>query len=238
VLITDLQENMKYTWFPKESDYYIVCGTEQAYRQALRKPHPPELTFHTSGLLVHPKFYELPPFDIAAERERLGLQVDWPTGCMMYGGTGSPRMAQLAQALCYIDRAYQMIFLCGHNQTLADELAGLRLPYPHVIRTYTPDVPYYFALSDFLVSKPGPGTINEALVMNLRLVIDCRCVLPQERYNVKWVQECQVGLLFKNLRSFRQALRQVIASGARHPEPPRNRAIFEIPSILERVLAS
>ena len=238
VLLTDLQENMKYSWFPKETDYYIACGTEQAYHQALHKPHPSELTFRTSGMIVHPKFYDLPSLDIATERERLVLRADLPTGCMMYGGSGSPRMLQLAQELCKLDHRCQMIFLCGRNQALADELAGLRLPYPHVIRTYTPDVPYYFALSDFFISKPGPGAISEALVMNLRLVVDCQCVLPQERYNVKWVQEHQVGQPFKNIRSFRQAIRQVIAPGAPNSDPPRNRAIFEIPGILERILSA
>lgn len=242
VIITDFQEMMKYTWFPKMTDYYIVCGTEPAYWEILNKPHPPELTFQTSGLLVHPKFYDLPPLDIAKERQQLGLRPDLPTGCMMYGGSGSPRMKQLAQVLQSIDRKCQMIFLCGRNQALADELTKLHLPYPHVIRTYTPDVPYYFTLSDFLVSKPGPGTICEALVMNLRLVVDCQHVLPQERYNVKWVQKHQVGQPFKNLRSFRQAMQQVLdsniaTSDSRNSGKPQNQAIFEIPGIIERMLS-
>lgn len=243
VLITDLQESMKYSWFPKQNDYYAVCGTEQSYRQVLSKPHPSELTFRTSGLIVHPKFYDLPPLDSGKERRQLGLRPHLPTGCMMYGGFGSGRMAELAKALHSIDLPCQIIFLCGRNQSLADELAGLRLSYPHVIRTYTPDVPYYFALSDFLISKPGPGTISEALVMNLRLVVDCQHVLPQERHNVTWVQEQGVGLPFKSLRTFRQTIRQVLDSGRDTPQPhnsglPRNRAIFEIPDILERIFSS
>ncbi len=243
VLITDLQESMKYSWFPRNVDYYAICGTKRAYRQALRKPHPSELTFRTSGLIVHPKFYDLPPLDRAKERQKLELLPDLPTGCMMYGGFGSMRMTDLAKTLQDGEPRCQMIFLCGRNEAVAHELAALKLNYPHVIRTYTPDVPYYFAISDFLVSKPGPGTISEALVMNLRLVVDCQHVLPQERYNVKWVQQQQIGASFKSLRSFEQAIRQVIDTvrgtpASQNPGKPRNRAIFEIPNILEHILSS
>lgn len=105
----------------------------------------------------------------------------------MYGGAGNARMMALAQALQNITPTFQMIFLCGRNHRLAAEFAALKLTYPYIIRAYTPDVPYYFALSDFLISKPGPATISEALVMNLPLLLDCQHILPQERSNVQWV---------------------------------------------------
>lgn len=47
VVITDFMESMKYTWFPKEKDYYLVCGTPESYAGALAKPHPPAMVFKT-----------------------------------------------------------------------------------------------------------------------------------------------------------------------------------------------
>ena len=121
-------------------------------------------------------------------------------------------------------------------------LARLNLPYPHLIQTYTTEVPYYFALSDFLVCKPGPGTISEALVSGLSLLVDGHRVLPQERYNLAWIREHRLGLSFKGPDGFRQGVRELLDSGvgagdgpSRRPEP-ENRAIFEMPGIIQRIL--
>lgn len=241
VVITDLDEKIREVWFPREQDYYIVCGSERTYRQALAKPHPPQRVFQTSGQLVHPEFYRPPPADPAAERRKQGLRPHRVTGCIMYGSAGSRRMVQLAQAVRGVDRKFQMIFLCGHNQTLADDLKALELPYPHLILTYTTEVQYYFRLSDFLVSKPGPGTVSEALVTGLTLLVDNKFVLPQERYNVKWIKQNRLGLSFRNMDDFRRAV-EVLTAGeaAGHRRPPgvgqENRAIFEIPAIIDGIL--
>jgi 1,2-diacylglycerol 3-beta-galactosyltransferase len=96
--------------------------------------------------------------------------------------------------------------------------------------------------ADFLIGKPGPGSIAEAMVRKLPVLIECNAwTLPQERYNAEWVAEKRVGIV---LRSFRE-----VVSGAQRMLDPaamaefrknvgalENRAIFEIPEILDRLL--
>ena len=242
-VMTDFQEEMRGVWFPREKDYYIACGSERAYRQALSKPHPRELTFRISGAPVHPSFYDQPPLDPVHERVKLGLHPDRPTGCMMYGSAGSPRMALLAQALRGVERKCQMIFLCGRNQKLADVLVRSNLPYPHLIRTYTTEIPYFFALSDFLVCKPGPGTISEAQASGLPLLVDRRNVLPQERYNLTWLREKHLGLSFESVQEFKQGVEDLLAGnacpgrGPRRTGAPENRAIFELSAVIQDILS-
>ena len=241
VVMTDLEEKMKHAWFPADKDYYIACGSEKAYRQAL-KSHPQHLVFHTSGLIVRPDFYDQTAIDPAAERTALGLLPDWPTGCMMYGAAGSKRMIELARALQQANQKCQMIFLCGHNQVLADTISGMNLPYPHRILTYTTEIPYYFSLSDFLVCKPGPGTISEALVSRLTLLLDRRNVLPQERYNLKWILENKLGLAFGSTMDFQHVVRKILSrriqgdSRPSAPEIPENRGIFEMSRIIQKII--
>ena len=66
--------------------------------------------------------------------------------------------------------------------------------------------------------------------------------LPQERYNADWVKEQGVGI---SLRSFRReitgAVRKMLDSERRcefvkHVEQQKNRAVFEIPEILGKIL--
>jgi 1,2-diacylglycerol 3-beta-galactosyltransferase len=80
------------------------------------------------------------------------------------------------------------------------------------------------------------------MVRKLPVLIECNAwTLPQERYNAAWVAEKRVGIV---LGSFRQ-----VVSGVQHMLEPtalaefrknvaalENRAIFEIPEILDKLL--
>jgi 1,2-diacylglycerol 3-beta-galactosyltransferase len=209
----------------------------------LAKPHPQELVFQLSGLPIHPAFYENHAHDRNASRLEVGLQPELFTGLMMYGTAGSKRMLQLARTLEDLDCCIQMIYFCGHNPDLAEQLSSLHLSYPHLILTYTDKVPAYFSLADFLICKPGPGSISEAQVSNLALLIDCQNVLPQERYNLKWVQEHLTGCFFKDVESFSTAIHSLHALFQKRALPHAmesaspNRAIFEISAIIQRIVS-
>lgn len=241
VVMTDLQESLKYSWLPMEKDYFVVCGTERAHRQALKKPHPPQRVFRTNGLIVHPDFHDFAPIDVAMERRRMGLDPQRPTGCVMYGGNGSEQMLRIAQAIGRMRRRLQMIFLCGHNHALAAALSRQALPYPHVIRTFTSEVPRYFHVSDVLVGKPGPGSISEALVSGIRPLVDVKEMLPQERYNVQWLNQQRRGAAFRSMAELVRLLGDLPdrAPGVRRPVRRLDRgmgAVFEIPRIVAAVL--
>ena len=106
---------------------------------------------------------------------------------------------------------------------------------------FTPEVARYMQLADFFIGKPGPGSLSEAVQMGLPvIVVRNRYTLPQERYNAEWVREQGVGLvcgsfakigattneLIRGLDGYQAATRRV-----------RNRAVFEVPAILRRILA-
>ncbi len=244
VVLTDFCEPQKYVWFPRGDDYDIACGTEAAYQATLNKPHAAEKILQTSGLIVHPKFYAPACSNIAEERESLGLNPDLTTGCMLYGGMGSWHMLELAQALANLETTtpIQMIFLCGHNQALASALADLSLPYPHFICGYTQRVPYFMQLADFFIGKPGPGSVSEALLMGLPLLLDRKNLLLQEKYNLTWVKQHQVGFDFNGVREFRKVAQQFLMPETLRKlqqqvsQLPKNRALFEVTPLIERLL--
>ena len=66
---------------------------------------------------------------------------------------------------------------------------------------FTSEIPYYMHLSDFFVGKPGPGSISEAMHMQLPVVVERNAwTLPQERYNTDWIREMQVGVVLPSFR--------------------------------------
>ena len=136
----------------------------------------------------------------------------------------------------------QFIFICGKNQKLAERLRRLPTTFPKYVEGFTSEIPYYMHLSDFFVGKPGPGSISEALAMHLPVIVECNAwTLPQERYNTEWVREKDVGVVLKSFREIDGAVRQLLepANLARFRSNAAgitNRAVFEIPDILDGVL--
>jgi 1,2-diacylglycerol 3-beta-galactosyltransferase len=240
-VLTDLADYPPHFWIERQRQYFI-CGTDKALAQALALGHPRERVFRVSGMILRPDFHETPAIDRAAGRRRLGLDPDRPTGLVLFGGYGSGAMIDIARRVARCQRPVQLIFICGRNDALARRLRSLDLPYPRWVEGFTGEVPHYMRLADVFIGKPGPGSISEALLMRLPVIIECNAwTLPQERYNAEWVREAEVGMVLSSLRRIDQALDRLLAPATldrfrANVAALDNRAVFEIPKILERLL--
>lgn len=241
VLMTDWAEMNRHVWFPKGDRYYGISGTDVGQRQLARYRLPADRRFAMSGLLTRAAFLEERPADIAGARRALGLDPDRPVVCMLYGGYGSGRMLEIAEALRADPPRAQLVFLCGRNQPLADAIAAAGLPFPILVQGFTREVHRYMAVSDVFVGKTGPLSVSEALAFGLPLLIDRANVLPQEHAVLRWIAATGSGRVFSTPRQFADALRDLLARGtsARNPDsasPNGNRAAREMPSIIAEIV--
>ena len=98
-------------------------------------------------------------------------------------------------------------------------------------------------LADYVIGKPGPGSISEAVVMRLPVIVERNAwTLPQERYNADWIREQGVGLVLPDFRGIAAAVDRLLDPGQYEKFRAAtarldNRAVFEIPEILERILS-
>jgi glycosyl transferase family 28/monogalactosyldiacylglycerol (MGDG) synthase len=238
-ILTDLADYPPHFWIERESQY-LICGTQKAVDQAHASGHKDTHVFRTSGMILHPKFYETRDLDRDAERKRLKLNPSLPAGLMLFGGQGSAEMLPIAQKLSHV----QMIAICGKNEELAAKLRRLERLQPMFVVGFTTDVPYYMRLSDFFIGKPGPASISEALAIGLPVIVERNSrTLPQERYNADWIVERQLGLVLNNFRDIDKVVKELLDYDSYihfrvAAQNLKNRAVFEIPDILERILAT
>jgi hypothetical protein len=238
-LLTDLADYPPRFWIEPESEYMIVA-TERAKQQALAMGHPSDRIFETSGMVLKPRFYQKMAVDRVSERKRLGLEPDCPTGIVLFGGHGSRVMVDIAKRLNHSNSGVQLIMLCGHNQKLAAQLKGLKTKKPIAVQGFTQNVESYMALADFFIGKPGPGSISEALQFHLPVVVECNAkTLPQERYNAQWLTEKGFGIVVTSFREIAPAVQRLLQTSTfnelrRNASTYSNRALFEIPVILEK----
>jgi Glycosyltransferase family 28 C-terminal domain len=239
-LLTDLADNPPHFWIEEESEF-LICGTERAEQQALAAGHLRDYVFRTSGMILKPKFYEKREVNVRAERERLGLRPDLPTGIVMFGGHGAPVMADIAKRVDAGSSDAQLILICGHNQKLRAKLEGMQRRRPMHVEGFTSDVACYMMLSDFFIGKPGPGSISEALQFDLPVIVERnRSTMPQERFNTDWVLENRLGLVLRDFSEIASGVEQLLKPETftelrANARAYTNRAIFEVPTILEEI---
>jgi 1,2-diacylglycerol 3-beta-galactosyltransferase len=240
-LLTDFADYPPHFWMERESQY-LICGTERAEQQAFALGHDGEHVFLASGMVMKPKFYQKTIVNRIAERKRLGLKSDTATGIVLFGGAGSRTMVEIVKRLNASKADVQLILICGKNQKLLAAVKGLRTRFPVFAEGFTQNVDYYMALADFFIGKPGPGSISEALQFHLPVIVECNArTLPQERYNAQWVTEKRMGIVLKNFREINSGVEQLLEPSAfaefqANASAYNNRALFEIPEVLEQIL--
>ena len=66
--------------------------------------------------------------------------------------------------------------------------------------------------------------------------------MPQERYNARWIRENGFGIVVRSFRHVADAVREMLEPAdfqryRANAASTSNRAVFEIPDILEKILA-
>jgi 1,2-diacylglycerol 3-beta-galactosyltransferase len=241
-ILTDLADYPPHFWIEPQRQY-LVCGTATAARQAIAMGHASERVFRTSGMIVRPEFYRPMELSREAERSRLRLDPELATGIVMFGSYGSSQMATIARRVEAACLKTQLIFMCGHNDKLREHIEGMKLSYPFHCVGFTQEVPYFMKLADFFIGKPGPGSISEALVMGLPLIVERNSrTLVQERFNTEWIVRKQLGIVMPSFREIASAVSTMLNRNQflrlrAAVEALDNRAVFEVPEILEALIS-
>ena len=242
-IITDIADYPPHFWIERGQVQHFICGSDKAVAQAVEMGHSPAMLHRVSGMILNPRFYEqapLAPLVRAAARSDLGFDPDKPVGLVLFGGQGAAVMREIAAGL----PGRQLLLICGHNDKLRARLEALPRQAATFVEGFTREVPRYMQLADYFIGKPGPASISEAVAMRLPVIVECNAwTLPQERYNAEWVREQGVGVVLPNFRRIGRAVDEMLepASFARFQAATgrlHNRAVFEIPDILESILGS
>jgi UDP-N-acetylglucosamine:LPS N-acetylglucosamine transferase len=241
-LITDIADFPPHFWIEAAENQYVICGSEKAAEQARAIGKDSTHIFETSGMILRPDFYFPDETDRLALRGELGLRPELTTGMLLFGGFGSKVMLEIVEQLEEAKLPLQLIVICGRNEKLAEALRSRKWELPLHIVGFTKEVHRLMRAADFLIGKPGPGSVAEAMMRKLPVILECNAwTLPQERYNTEWVREKRVGIVLRNFREIVGGVQQLLepatleefrANVAAH----RNQAIFEVPEIFAKLL--
>jgi UDP-N-acetylglucosamine:LPS N-acetylglucosamine transferase len=237
----DFEEAQPRYWFtPKVEQHYFIA-TDRLAEQARQAGIPDPFIHRLPGFIVDPEFYQVPRLNIVQERVRLGLDPELPTGLVSFGGQGSILLSGIARCLAQSGLKLNLIFLCGRNQTVYDELSRAETPYCKLVLGYTRETPiYYQRLADFVIGKPGTMTITEALITRTPLIaIESRGMKPVQHGNEDWVRERGTGIIVEGLDKLAQAVIEVSTSRSylHRAEQEFHRGVFEATDLISSLSA-
>jgi len=169
-----------------------------------------------TGLPVSPRFVAAAQEDPIAMRRRLGLEPDLPVVLIMGGAEGMGPLHRLCRAIVHSGVRAQLVVITGRNQKLRARMAAEPWPLPVRVEGFVHNMHEWMRAADLLVTKAGPTTISEALVMGLPMVLSG--ALPgQEQPNVGYVVRAGAGVWAPTPGRVAVAVRELLTPGNTRP---------------------
>jgi 1,2-diacylglycerol 3-beta-galactosyltransferase len=177
-------------WYHRRTDLCIV-PTEEAFMRGIQNGMKPD-QLKTIGLPVADRFCQ-PASSQPILREKLGWPSDRPMILLVGGGDGMGPLEKTTQAIARARLPVGLAVVTGRNRSLKKKLESLNWPLPMFVYGFVKEMPDFMRAADILVTKAGPGTISEALIAGLPMILYSK--LPgQEDGNVKFVASEGAGV--------------------------------------------
>ncbi|KAK4854178.1 hypothetical protein QYF36_020137 [Acer negundo] len=199
-VVTDLS-TCHPTWFHKLVTR-CYCPTAEVSKRAMKAGLEPS-QIKVYGLPVRPSFVKPVRPKVELRRE-LGMDEDLPAVLLMGGGEGMGPIEATARALG--DSLYdenlgepigQVLVICGRNKKLASKLLSIDWKIPVQVKGFVTKMEECMGACDCIITKAGPGTIAEAMIRGLPIILN-GYIAGQEVGNVPYVVENGCGKFSKS----------------------------------------
>ncbi|HTJ28646.1 MAG TPA: glycosyltransferase [Candidatus Limnocylindria bacterium] len=206
-VITDLGR-VHEGWLLPEADLTVVPARE-VYQRAIERGVPPE-RLRLLGHPIHPRFEDVSGSK-AEIRKKLALPESGTIALLMAGGEGGGKLLPTTLGLARAGLDFHLVVVTGRNAALKQKLEELApsLPTPMTVLGFRNDVPELMRAADLLVTKAGPGTIAEASVAEVPVVV-YDYVPGQERGNLDYVRTNGIGVVALTTAEVIQSVARIV----------------------------
>jgi len=189
IVVTDLVSTHS-AWYTNDADYVII-PTRQAVRKAIQANMQPE-KIKIIGLPVADRFCA-PPGDKLTMRKKLGWHPEKITVLLVGGGEGMGPLEEITRQINNSKLDISLVVITGRNKKLKEKLEQLQWHIPVHVYGFVTDMPNFMRAADILLTKAGPGTISEALIAELPIILYHR-IAGQEEGNVNYIIDEGAGV--------------------------------------------
>jgi len=172
---------------------------DEPTKQKLLQAKIPAHAYQTTGFVLRSHFFE--EKEPAAIKFFYDAPQDKPIVLLLLGAVGSQAVITFAQQLSYIDVPCHILICIGRQEHLKNKINAIDFP-PHIsfsIIEFTDRISDLMAIADVLITKSGSVSVNEAIYMNLPMILDATTnILKWERYNHVFIKDHEFGISIEN----------------------------------------
>ncbi len=209
-VVTDLRDAHAFHFAPGAN--LLIVPNEEVRAQAMRSGIAPD-RIKVCGQPVQPDFRERMG-DRAEARATLNLRSDLPVVLIMGGGDGMGPLAEVARAVAFSGLPLQLVVVAGRNLDVKAKLERMDAPVPLSVLGFVNHVPELMGAADILCTKAGPGTISEAFIAGLPILLFDK-IPGQEVGNVDYVVKQGAGAWCPTPLAVSQTLREWLTQPSR-----------------------
>ncbi len=219
----------------------ITIGEDLPHtKELLLQKQIPAEAIETIGLPLRSEFRN------EKDREQICKMFDLPLEkkkvLIVMGGAGSVMAYEYAKRISKMPLGINLIVVAGHNEELKQDLQEMEIDISNLLSVcgYTDRIADLMAISDLIITKPGPGTINEAMAMQLPILIDNTNIsLFWERANVDLVLKYGVGEKIRHIEQLEDLLAQYlqVESAPVFLNVPANQFHLRIPDLIAEMIS-
>lgn len=178
-------------WVSAQVDIYAVAS-EYSKNELISKGIRAD-KIRVLGIPVQEKFTK--KLERREAVEKLGLKEMSFTVLIIGGGLGVGPIPQLVETIAGTPEPFQLIVVCGNNESLFKRIEEIAKDSKIPIKTYgfADNVNELMDASDIMISKPGGLSISEAMVKGVPMIVSS-FIPGQEEGNLRFLEKNGVGI--------------------------------------------
>lgn len=164
-----------------------------------------------TGFPIRKDFFEQK--NIASIKKTWGMPINAFTVMILMGGVGADITYRYVKKIQKMNLPIHMVVCAGRNEKMYKKLKKLQKKTNCLMTvvSFTPRISDLMSASDLLITKAGPGSINEAMNMNLPMLIDRTSkLLSWEKANIHFVERNNFGQAVKSFKQLKLLLKMYI----------------------------
>jgi len=212
VLTNDL-DTTNYTLGLKGPSYkkftYTLAFNDDEMLRPVKKASIKKKNTAIIGFPLRPDFFEEKNKNVL--RSEFNLPKNKPIVLLMMGAAGSQALYDYAKAICKADIPLHLVVCLGRSELLKQKIEKIKRNPGITLSTigFTKRVADLMAVSHLFITKPGPGSVCEAVQMNLPLLADnTKTQLLWERFNLSFIKKHKLGGVVTKLSDVKQLLHE------------------------------
>lgn len=197
---------------PVFSNFQVTIGYDlPTTKGLLLKYGIPEKAIKVLGLPLRPEFAL--PQNKAALQKKYEIPLNKPVVLITMGGVGAKSSYDYAKVILQTRFNLHLIVCTGKNKRLVKKLKKIKIAQGNSldIIPFTENIHEVFSLADLIITKPGPGSINEILALKIPMLIDHIGVpLFWEKANIDLITARNLGMCVKSFEQLPELIRRFL----------------------------